>query len=382
MHTLSKRLNQAKAEVEDFVKHGSTLRLTHAYRELKDVMATAAIEGHLGLVQHTMSYVGSMGNYLPDNTRLAPAMATAYCNEFDPIPEMLALIDSPTLAMHERFVESFLHSKKLRSAHELALPVEKMCKAGHYQLVGRIMDWLLEWHRGKQFDRDNRFLAETAQLLNVFARHAAWDSLNDSQDADDHGATRSGLLQALKGFETHGDTLKAMCDPDSDIRDDLLDGGWLDPAVIRGLFTAGQVKHAEHMFHQYCMIVVDDKLITGMLAAGLTLDPEAVARRIAICEDAGSGRYGLSAIVMHLASAGSIPAAIDFSIMGGKVVAVFISKQCQAFGAQHPELCVQLIERFLEFNDSTGLAAHGLPREILEQCPRLAEEDLSTALGL
>jgi len=382
MHTLSKRLNQAKAEVDDFVNHGDTLRLTHAYRELKDVMATAAIEGHLGIVGHTMSYVGSMSNCVPDNTRLAPAMATVYCNEFDPIPEMLSLIDSPTLSMHERLVDSFLHNKRLRNAHELTLSVEKMCKAGHYPLVGRVMDWLLEWHRGKQFSRDNRFLAETAKLLNVFGRHAAWDSLNAPHEADDHGATRSGLLQALKGFEAHADTLKAMCAPDSDIADDLLDGGWLDPAVIKGLFAAGQAEHAEHLFHQYCMSVVDEDLITGMLAAGLTLDPEAVARRIAICEDAGSGHYGLSAIVMHLASAGSVPAAIDFSVMGGKSVAVFISKQCKAFGAQHPGLCVQLIERFLEFNDSTGLAAHGLHREILEQCPKLAEEALSTALGL
>lgn len=346
------------------------------------MIATAAIEGHLGIVQHTMSYVGSMGNCVPDNTRLAPAMATAFCNEFDPTPEMLSLIDSPTLAMHERFVDSFLHNKKLRNAYDLALPVEKMCKAGHYQLIGRVMDWLLEWHRGKKFNRDNRFLAETAKLLNVFGRHAAWDSLSDGEDADDHGTTRSGLLQALKGFEAHADTLKAMCDPDSEIRDDLLDGGWLDPVVIKGLFAGGQAEHAEHLFHQYCMSVVDEELITGMLAAGLTLDPDVVARRIAICEDAGNGRYGLSAIVMHLASAGSVPAAIDFSVMGGKVVAVFISKQCQTFGAQNPALCVQLIERFLEFNDSTGLAVHGLPMEILERCPMLAEEELSTALGL
>ncbi|MNF12420.1 hypothetical protein D3C80_2138950 [compost metagenome] len=68
--------------------------------------------------------------------------------------------------------------------------------------------------------------------------------------------------------------------------------------------------------------------------------------------------------------------------MGGKSVATFIGKQCKAFGAKHPALCVQLIEKFLEYSDSTGLAVHGLPREILELCPMLAEEEMSTALGL
>ena len=380
MLTLSERLIQADFEINDLRNHRDKLRLTHAFRELKDVMASAAIEGKTGVLQHGMNIVAMVPNFIPDDRVLSPMLALAFCNEFDPSPEMLACIQHPSLSLHERMVEAYVQNPPSRRTSDIASSIEKMCSAGHFQPLARLMDWVLASYREYSFSVANFEMGNIVKILNIVGLYAPWNTLLEvRQGGYNKGpGTLSGVLDVLA---KHSDTFQALYEAQSLSDADALHA-WASPQVIKGLMVTGNRRNTELLFHEYCMTEEDNELIEFMIQAGMHPDPVMVQKRLDICYDASVGCYPQSAMMMHLASGGKIPVEIDFERIGGKPIAKFLGKQCLIYGEQHTQLCVDLVDKFLENNKIDGLASYGLPRKILELRPDFAEECLAADMGL
>jgi hypothetical protein len=343
-------------------------------------MATAAIEGQIDLVQYAMNMVAMVVTHRPDNRPFMAAFASAYCGEFDPTPDMLDYIQHPSLTMHERLVDSFIRSSQMRRLNQLAPSVEKMCNARHYQPLAKLLDWALESQRHREVQKNDLFIHDIARLLNAVGIHAHWDEVMTPQEKSSSTEDAS-LKMVLDTLKPHRETLASLYAPDI-MSDGDLWCGWISPAVVKGLVASGNGENAGIIFHEYCMTTADDDLIAFMVKAGISAEAVEIDRRIQMCNDASIGAYPHSAMAMHIASDGAVPINLDFEIIGGRPFAKAISKQCSLYGTRHAQTCATLIAKFLEHNASDGLSTYGLPREILELMPELAEENLASSLGL
>jgi hypothetical protein len=256
-----------------------------------------------------------------------------------------------------------------------------MCAAGHFQPLSRLFDWALESQRHKTYAGNEHVRSDIAKLLNSLGLYAPWSSVQPGDNLSNSSSRATSFLSVLDVFKKHEETFEAMYESYREYDGDLY-CGWASPEVIKGLVNSGNRKNGESIFHEYCMTEVDDDLINFMVDAGIQPDPLIIDHYLNVCYDACAGSYPKAAIAMHLASGGRIEVTIDYDMVGGPVMAKFISRQCQLYGAAYPELCSNVIDKFLGAHSTKGLFTHGMPREILHIKPELAADFLASDLGL
>lgn len=377
MSTEYELLDQANESITQYGRHRDINRLASSYRDIKRILITASHGGSLQLLKLALDVSKSAKKYIPDNRALAEQLAIAYCTEFESDPEIFNLIPEPSKEQFDKAIDYYVNNNTIKDISQLGSTIEKMAVAQYYEPLGKLIDWMMTAGRSLCNEQQRYFMIDTAGVLNRLGKCLPWQELAESEKG------LSQKLESLTGFmdalEKHKLQLDALYSTDEM---PLHLANWVTPKVIVALANLGYMDHAENMYHARAMNHEEGDLTVFMVSKGLKAPSYLVYGKLHECYDSGSGAYPHNAIVMHLSSGGRLADCLEFEGYGGVTVAKHIGRQIKIYGPKYPDVCVALIDKFLAFNESTGLAASGLPRCILERRPELAEEDLGASLGL
>jgi len=361
---------RALADIEDFRKHRDTHRLIMAFQSIKQLGAQAMCEGDITackVIAHIIETLHHHGLDV-DNREVNRLFRECYVEEFKPtIFTVSNMYDAP-LSVHQQIVDTVIEHGKLDIDTQIVNLATKMASSGHFEPLARLLDTAFTKMREDTFDPEDVRCDAIAGLFQRCAIHIGWE--------------RDQVKPLLQTVVKHAPLMIALIEQCSSDIQTLWDEV-INPGLLRAVQAEACPELLETLFHEYAYSNAEADVFEELLDAGMQITTERVNDYLHRSYDASQGQYPYSAIYLHLSSHGKIPMLVDFSIVGGRPMGLFLNQCLRKWGRDHPGIAVQLAHAYLDHNpDATGLYIKPLPRQLLDQSERLREDSLGTDLGL
>lgn len=362
--------HKALAEIDDFGKHRDVSRLIRAFQGLKQLGVQAMCEGDITACKEIAYIIETLHHHGldVDNRELHQQFLECYVEEFKPTIFTVSNMSDAPLSVHQQIVDIVIEHDKLTIDSQMINLATKMASSGHFAPLARMLDVVFTKMQESTFDPEDVRCDAIASLFHRCAIHIGWerDQVNPLLTTV---AKHASLMIAL--IEQCGSYAQALWDE------------VINPGLLRAVQAEACTELLETLFHEYAYSNAEADVFAELLNAGMQVSTERVNDYLHRSYDASQGQYPYSAIYLHLCSAGNIPMLVDFSIVGGRPMGIFLNQCLRKWGHDHPGIAVQVAHAYLDHNpDATGLYIKPLPRQLLDQSERLREDSLGTDLGL
>jgi hypothetical protein len=362
--------HKALSEIDDFGRHRDANRLIRAFQGIKQLGVQAMCEGDITACKAIAFMIENLHHKCldADNRKLNQQFLECYVEEFKPMLFTVANMCDVPLSVHQQIVDTVIEHEKLDIDSQMINVAKNMAESAHFAPLARLLDAVFTKMRESAFDPKDGRCDAIATVFNRCAPHIDWkqDQVTPLlQTVVKHALLMNDLIQQCSSYA-------------QSLWDEVI-----NPGLLHAVQTEACPELLETLFHEYAYSNAESYVFTELLNAGMQISIERMHDYLNRSYDASQGQYPYSAIYLHLCSGGGIPLLVDFTMIGGKPVGMFLNECLRTWGSAHPEIAVQLAHAFLDHNPGgAGLYAKPLPRQLLEHSERLREDSLGADLGL
>lgn len=361
---------KALADIDDFGKHRDANRLIRAFQTIKQLGVQAMCDGDITACKAIAYIIETLHHHGldVDNREVNQQFLECYAEEFKPTIFTVSNMCNSPLSVHLQIVDTVIEHDKLDIDTQMINLAKNMASSGHFAPLARLLDAVFTKMRASAFDPEDVRCDAIATLFHRCAIHIGWE--------------RDKVKPLLQIVVKHASLMNDLIQQCSSYAQSLWDEV-INPGLLHAVQTEACPELLETLFHEYAYSNAESYVFTELLNAGMQISIERMHDYLNRSYDASQGQYPYSAIYLHLCSGGSIPLLVDFTMIGGKPVGIFLNECLRTWGSAHPEIAVQLAHAFLDQNPGgAGLHTKPLPRQLLELSERLREDSLGSDLGL